>query len=346
MRIFCQHRWHAHSDFLDGSLEGYGRDVARIMHRWREGQETFNLLTSGSTGPPRTIRFDRAFIESRARITAAALNLRPHQNALLCLPVERAGGFMVLMRALVLPLDLVIVPPTAHPLADPALPPIHFAAFTPYQVKKILDQSPERLAAVHTVIIGGAPIPVEVERRLRRMPNTIYHTYGMTETLSHIALRNITRGERRFRPLPDVALTLRDNGTLQIAFPTWDYAVDTRDVVSLHADGIEWKGRLDHVINSGGIKIYPDVLEQKIADVPRIREWRRKLNLEFYVVGKPHPELGQSVALVYSARRFISTEEWKSALTAALSRYEIPRSYHYKKALKRTDNGKIIRTEA
>ncbi len=344
MKVFHADRWYAAEDFLRLPLRGAAAAVAALLRQWESGRHEFALQTSGSTGPPQSLSFSRAFVESRARTTARALNLRPARSALLCLPISRAGGFMVAMRAFILPMDLIVVEPIANPLAIPNLPPIHFAAFTPYQVRRIMEQTPARLAAIPTVIIGGAPIPPDLETQLGRMPNTIYHTYGMTETLSHIALRKITDGQRHFRPLPDVRLRTTPRGTLQIHFPEWDRQIETRDVVTLHPDGIAWLGRIDNVINSGGIKIHPEVLEQKIAALPAVRQWKASRELEFYIVGVPDPLFGETVSLVYTARGPIPPDRWDRVLRPALAPYERPRRFFFKSSLSYTTTGKIIRS--
>ncbi len=328
-------------EWLKEEHRGFAAEVAALIRQWRQGVSFFTLQTSGSTGPPRRESFPREFVTERARVTADALGLRPGQTALLALPVHSAGGFMVLMRALVLPMHLILRRPSTQPLS-PDDGPIDFAAFTPHQAAVILKNTPERFAAISTVILGGAPLDPTLEERLRRLPNTIYHTYGMTETLSHIALRNVSKGERFFRPLPDVRCTVTDQGTLRVEFPRFGRTVETTDRVRLHPDGIEWLGRLDFVINSGGVKLHPEEIERKLAAHSDVRRWRADAGLVFYITAAPHPTLGECVALVYEAAHPIGHAQWQRIAEAVLPPYARPRRI-VRSSIARTATGKIIR---
>ncbi len=320
---------------------GFAGEVADLIRKWQGGVPSFTLWTSGSTGNPRPHVFSREFILARSRATARALGLQPHTTALLALPVRSAGGFMVLMRALTIPMHLIVQPPSTRPFAG-VCDPIHFAAFTPHQVAYILQQTPEALASVQTVIIGGAPISPVLEAKLRKLPNTIYHTYGMTETLSHIALRNISAGECYYRPLPDVQCSITTTGTLQVYFPAFDYKVVTTDRVRFHPQGIEWLGRSDFVINSGGVKLSPEVIERKLASHPQVVQWMENRQLRFYITSAPHPMLGRCVALVYDVEKPISEKEWSAVIQETLSPYERPRRM-IRRPVRCNQGGKVLR---
>ena len=194
-----------------------------------------------------------------ARLTCEFLGLRQGDSVLLCMPLQYIAGKMVVVRALVAGLNLVIRTPSGHPMADVDIP-LRFAAMVPLQVYNTLQVSAEKekLCRTDILIIGGGAIDAGLEAEIRQLPVKVYSTYGMTETLSHIALRQLNGPDASmlYRPFPSVRLSLSSEHTLVIDAPlVCDTTLVTNDVAEIYPDGsFSILGRKDNTINTGGIK--------------------------------------------------------------------------------------------
>ena len=263
------------ADFVEYP-QGIQADLARFFGEWFSDAPTLSVHTSGSTGEPKVWRVRKEQMMNSARITCEALGLRAGDRALLCMPLDYIAGKMVVVRALVAGLELVVREPSGHPLAD-IVEPLHFAAMVPLQVYDSLqiEEEEKRLAAVGNLIIGGGAIDRALEERLRAMPNRVYSTYGMTETLSHIALRRLNGPEASafYHPFPSVRLALSEEQTLVIDAPlVCDELLHTNDVAELRADGsFRILGRRDNIVSSGGIKIQLEQVEEALRPLMPVR---------------------------------------------------------------------------
>lgn len=301
--------------------------------------DSFELHTSGSTGEPKPILLSKNKLILSAQLTFRALDLQ-NGKIYACLPMQKVGGFMQLVRSRVWNWDIQVVAPQSDPMIS--LDTTHdctFVSLVPFQLKTILEKptSVLKLSRFQTVLIGGegfdaSLIPFEL------FPNTkFYHTYGMTETYSHIALRTLSPYalNERFYPLPHIQLGLNpNNGALQIQSPFSEGMLQTQDAAVLHEDGsFELLGRLDFVINAGGLKLYPETIEREIAQT-------RLLKQEFAVVGVEDFHLGQVPMLLVT--QLVSPDIW-SALKTQLTRFYMP--HHQKKVdqIPRLPSGKIDR---
>ncbi|MCW5911907.1 MAG: AMP-binding protein [Cyclobacteriaceae bacterium] len=322
--------------------------ATEFCSQWLNGQTSFTLQTSGSTGTPKRIDVTRHQLAASARITAEYLNLKSGQTALVCLDISFVAGLMMLVRALEVGMNIVVAQPEANPLQSlSAGITIDFVALVPYQVEAIL-KSPQRegLNKIRNVIIGGAPLPGQVRSELRTFTNAVYATYGMTETLTHIALQKLNgpAPENTFRVLPGFEIDTDESDCLIIKTAhLGSEPIITNDIVELVSkDQFRWLGRMDGVINTGGVKIIPEKTESLIAAV------FEKLNLNncFFVAGIPHLQFGQSVALIIEGTLQPKTKQALSqTLAQALSRYENPKSIHVVEQFVYTRSGKINRAE-
>ena len=239
-------------------------EVQDFINEFRSPFSTLVVQTSGSTGTPKQICVEKSQMVASAERTCRALNLRAGDVALLCLPLKYIAGKMMVVRALVADLQLVEIEPSGHPLADvPAGTRIDFAAMTPMQIFNTLSvpAEKEKLKSIKKIIIGGAAIDEKMEAELRAFPNEIYSTYGMTETLSHIALRRISgNAERGYRVLPRIKIARGNDDCLVI-----NDTLKTNDIVEILDDGsFLILGRKDNVVNSGGIKIQLEQVETQL----------------------------------------------------------------------------------
>ncbi len=328
------------------------RDALAFCRDWLSGVATFTVNTSGSTGAPKAIELSRAQMEASARATAAALDLRAGMTALVCLPTRYIAGQMMLVRGLVLGLKMFLVEPAANPLVALAgNVPIDFAAFVPLQMETLLT-SPERarVDSMHAVLVGGGPVSGSLAAAVAPLRAPVYHTYGMTETATHVALRPLSGARRSsaFRPLPGVELQLDARGCLAVRGPmTSGDWVQTNDLVALNPDGtFLWLGRADNVINSGGVKVQVEPLEAVLEYLlPEIlgTAWNGQ---RFAVAGSTDDRLGSQVTLILEGRPL--PPEAQAMLLAQLRErlgpFETPRACLYADKFVLTSTGKIDRT--
>jgi hypothetical protein len=305
---------------------------------WENG-EGGEVKTSGSTGAPRILKLKQKQMIESARLTCSFLGLQKGDRALLCMPLQYIGAKMMVARTIVAGLDLTVCPPSGHPLKEIDTP-FRFAAMVPLQVYNSL-QTPvekERLRRIEILIIGGAAIDPALEKELRDFPNAVYSTYGMTETLSHIALRRLNGKDASdcYRPLPTVRLSLSDENTLIIDAPrVCDSLLVTGDTAELLPDGcFRILGRKDNRINSGGIKLQIESLEEKL---------RSAIPVPFAITSVPDPQLGEAAVLLIEKAGSLSFGQIQENVCSLLSKYERPRHIYEVEAIPLTENGKINR---
>jgi O-succinylbenzoic acid--CoA ligase len=355
---------YSRQQLLDGcpqaQVSDYERRVLDFCQRWLSGQDTFALQTSGSTGHPKTVLLTRAQMVTSAHWTGQALGLEPGDHALVCLSVTYIAGMMMLVRGFELGLHLTVIEPVSRPLA-PFTPAEHFdfTAMVPLQLHATLHGSiHERtiLDGMKAVLIGGAPVSLALEEQLQRVQAPLYHTYGMTETVSHIALRRLNGPQRsdRFVPFAEVRLGVDARGCLTITSAlTRDEILYTNDLVEFHPDGsLRWLGRIDNVINSGGVKVHIEQVERALESY--LLHYQRGVYAErrFFVGPFPHPRLGHAVIAVIegepcgddpTAGSAFATA-LRTALQSALTPYAIPRQIFFVAQLLETRTGKIDRS--
>ncbi len=316
---------------------------------WLSDTETITLHTSGSTGTPKPIDLRRAQMVASARATLNALDIAPGERALLCLNARYVAGCMMLVRALVGELQIEVVEPASNPLTN-NIAPFVFTALVPLQLEAILDaggHSLELLNGARAVLIGGAALSPRLEDRAQAVGAPLYHTYGMTETVSHIALRPINGAARSdfFTPLPGVELALDARGALRIRAPMSNNEwVQTNDVVDINGDGtFRWLGRIDNVINSGGIKVQVETVEAALEEI--LEGWFENGLPGYFVTAIDDDRLGQRVALVLEAPPLDEVDEQRLLTRAReqLGAYQAPRSILYASRFVQTPTGKIDR---
>lgn len=314
-------------------------ELYTFLSEWYNASPFTEVQTSGSTGTPKRLTVRKKQMEESARQTCSFLDLQPGDKALLCMPLRYIAGKMMVVRALVGELDLVVRKPSSHPLAH-LKENIRFAAMTPMQVYNSLSvpEEAERLKQIELLIIGGGVIGKQLEEALKIMPNTVYSTYGMTETLSHIALRRLNGPDVSdyYTPFLSVKLSLSEEGTLVIDAPLLsDEVLVTNDIVHLLPDGrFRVLGRKDNVINSGGIKILVEQVEEKLNPV---------IPVAFAVTSIPHSRLGEAVVLLLEQGDY-DMEELREQVILLLPKYHRPKYIKVVFSIPVTGNGKTDRS--
>ena len=319
--------------------------MKKFIEEWNNESEYVEVKTSGSTGEPKRMMVEKRRMLNSARITCDFLGLKPGDTALLCMSTDYIAGKMMIVRSIERGLKLITVLPSGHPLDLWSLARqesrekhwyIDFAAMVPMQVYNSLQvpEEKERLMAIRHLIIGGGAIDDAMEAELRTFPNAVWSTYGMTETLSHIALRRISGPEASewYVPFPTVKLSTTDEGCLVIDAP--EVCADTlitNDIVELKPDGrFRVLGRKDNVICSGGIKIQIEEVERELKPYARVP----------YIISKKKDEkFGEIVVLLTEG----DTDEMKAICEEHLPKYHRPKLYQHIDQIPLTETGKPAR---
>ena len=284
---------------LSEDTSSFLKELLLFLADWFDENSFMRVQTSGSTGTPKVLNVRKEQMMQSARLTCEFLSLHAGDTALLCMPLQYIAGKMMVVRSLYAGLDLEVREPSGHPLADWGDTPLRFAAMIPLQVYNTLrvPEERKRLEQTDILIIGGGAIDAALEQEIRQMPNTVYSTYGMTETLSHVALRRLNGPEASpyYHPFPSVTLSLSPDNTLVIDAPlVCDERLVTNDVARLLPDGsFAIIGRKDNIINSGGIKIQIEEVEERL---------RPYLDLPYAITAAPDPRLGEAVVLLIAPR--------------------------------------------
>ena len=312
-------------------------DLFLFLQEWFNDSPLLAVHTSGSTGMPKKLMVRKEQMMQSARLTCEYLNLQAGDTALLCMNLRYIGAMMVVVRSLVAGLNLIVRPASGHPLAD-IKEPLGFVAMVSLQVYNTLQipEEKERLKQTDILIIGGGAIDEALEAEIKHLPTAVYSTYGMTETLSHIALRRLngTLASEHYYPFSSVKLSLSVENTLVIDAPlVCDEILQTNDIAHIYPDGsFMILGRKDNVINSGGIKIQAEEMEKLL---------RPFIPVPFVITSVPDQRLGQAVTLLIVGQ--LDTRELENKLQTTLEPYYRPKHIFITKFIPQTENGKIDR---
>ncbi|MBC6989274.1 AMP-binding protein [Hymenobacter sp. BT491] len=329
-------------------LNGYEAKVLDFCRQWLNGAQEFGLRTSGSTGAPQAIQMRRRQLAASAKRTGDYFDLGPGDRMLVCLNCEFVGGLMMLVRGFELNLQMTIVEPHADPLAlVSAKEPFDFASFVPLQLRTVLDNGHSaRLNTMRAILVGGASVDSSLNKAIQKLKVPVYLTYGMTETASHIALRRLNGPEAspHYRVLPGIHVEQDDRGCLTVrADVTDNQLIITNDRIRLlDAHTFEWLGRADFVINSGGVKVQAEkveqVLEVALAEIDTA-------NRRSFVIGRPDTRLGEQVTAFIEGKPLSAAQNKHllALLSERLDRYERPRELVYVPEFRTTASGKLDR---
>ncbi len=322
--------------------ESFSSSVFSFLSGFLSDSEMIIVQSSGSTGKPKLIDIKKEFMINSALATGEFFNLKENTTALLCMNPSFIAGKMMLVRAMVLGWKLDIVSPSSNPLKG-VEKQYDFCAMVPMQVYHSFDN----LYKIKKLIVGGGVIPTALEYKLQTIKTEIFATYGMTETITHIAAKKVNNYqnvslsavERSFyKTLPNVKVSKDKRGCLVIDAPKVSVnAVVTNDLVELISNiEFQWLGRFDNVINSGGIKLIPEQIEEKLAEI---------ISDRFFVASIPDEILGEKLVLIVES---LKVEKLKSVIldevkTLSLSKYETPKEIYFVEKFVETDTKKIQR---
>ena len=312
--------------------------IDEFYQEWNNASDKLLVHTSGSTGNPKPLWVEKRRMEASANITCDFLGLKKGDSALLCMSLDYIAGKMMVVRSIVRELNLIVVSPSGHPLNDVNMP-IDFAAMVPLQVYNSL-QVPierERLMRIKHLIIGGGAIDDDLATTLKSFPNAVWSTYGMTETLSHIALRRLS-GESAsdwYTPFPSVKISLNEDNCLVIHAPlVCQEQLTTNDIAEIHNGQFRILGRKDNVIVSGGVKI-------QIEEVERLL--KPHISTPFLITKRQDKKFGEIIVLLTTSE---DVTEIRNICEHVLPKYWLPRTYITVNEIPMTDTGKPARKEA
>lgn len=306
----------------------FEKHVGEFFLDWFDENSFMNLQTSGTTGTPKIIRIEKQAMVNSALATGDFFELSPGDKVLHCLPVKYIAGKMMFVRGFILGLDMDFVAPSSHPLANNETD-YDFVAMVPLQAQNSISE----LSKVKKMIIGGVKMSLELEQKLSKLSTLVFETYGMTETITHIAAKKI--GEKAFTVLPHVTISYDEKNCLVIHAPNIsETIIETNDIVELvNENQFVFLGRFDNVINSGGIKLIPEQIEDKLS---------HRIATRFYVTGIPDELLGEKLALIIEGEK----QDLDENIFEVLDKYEKPKQIIFIPKFKETDSGKIMRKES
>jgi O-succinylbenzoic acid--CoA ligase len=308
--------------------EDFEKPVGDFLLDWFDSKDYLEMQTSGTTGESKTISISKQAMVKSALATGDFFDLQPGAKALQCLPVKYVAGKMMLVRGMILGLDLEFVAPSSHPLLNNEID-YDFVAMVPLQAQNSISE----LKSVKKLIVGGATLSKSLEKQLLKLKTEVYETFGMTETITHIAARKI--GDKAFTVLPNVTISYDDRNCLVIHTPSISKdVIVTSDIVELvNENQFIFIGRIDNVINSGGVKLIPEQIERKLAS---------KISQRFYIASKPDAEYGEKVMLVIEGEK----QDIDDTIYENLDKYEKPKEVLFISKFKETPSGKIMRKES
>jgi len=321
------------SDVLKYNPDPAWEGANDFIKDWLNPYDSIKIKTSGSTGKSKIFDVKKQYLINSALSTGKSFHLKSGDSALLCLPLEFIAGKMMLVRSLVLGLELSVISPAGDPLIADA--EFDFAALVPLQLRQSINAGNGN--KVKKIIVGGGQLEKDLEKLTLKISSLVFETFGLTETLSHVAFRAVNGRQRSeyFSALENINFSLDNRGCLIIHAPHINSQdVHSNDLVELISNKtFLWLGRADNLINSGGIKIIPEKVEKKLSQKFPVNR--------YFIAGRPHKILGEKLILIIEGPAFeISDQIW-----LGLDRYEIPKEIIFLKKFKYTDSGKIKRSE-
>ena len=343
----------------------YFKKVFDFKKAWVSGQETFEIQTSGSTGKPKKILLHRKQMLASVKMTAKAFNLKEGDTAFCCLNIEYIAGMMMLVRAFEIGMDLLIVEPKSNPFEDiekhlyilKANRGQNFFAFVPLQFQTLLESTPifsEILNSAKAIIIGGAAVNDAILEKVQKIYRPVYVTYGMSETITHIAIKRINGSEKEdfFNTLDGVDIQLNNESCLMIKSKTTNGQwITTNDVAEIiNGSSFVLHGRIDNVINSGGVKIQLEKIEKAAESVlNKLNTEEQKFKGRYFVFSLPDEKLGERLVFVleketkdaFPSKADATKIDIIQGFKEKLPKFEVPKEVFFVEKMLETPTGKI-----
>ena len=313
----------------------------QFILEWLNDEPIIIVQTSGSTGTPKKISIHKENIINSALATGQYFQLKPKDKALLCLPCHYIAGKMMVVRAFVLGLDLWMSNPSEP--SKGINTSMGFAAMVPLQVENLLDNNLPFIKNIKQLIIGGAAVSPSLLKQLQSIKTQCFATYGMTETITHIAIKTLNgkQSSDDYQLLPHVKIEKDERDCLVIDAPKIvKEKIVTNDIVEIISpQKFKWLGRFDNVINSGGVKLFPEQIEQKLSSI---------ISSRYFISSLPDEKLGEKVVLVIENKSMKYNDEFVKlvhGISDALGKFERPKTTFFISPFIETATGKVKRKE-
>jgi O-succinylbenzoic acid--CoA ligase len=313
----------------------YINEVNQFLYDWFDEKEYIISKTSGSTGKPKELKLKKVYLRASARMTGNYFQFKETDNLLLSLPIFGIGGKMIIIRAIEFNCNLIVVSPQYNPLKDLKNREIKIISLVPYQVNKIIEEDKDAFSNVQNVLIGGAPVGIKLINKLKFLNTAFFETFGMTETYSHIALKNL-KENAYFQILNNIKINTQ-NDCLQINAPHIGIQnLLTNDLINkIDESHFEWIGRKDFIINSGGVKLQPELIENKLEEI---------ITTSYFISKEKDDNFGEIVVLIIEGLT-IEEQTIRKILLNKLLSYEMPKKIYFLKEFEYTNTHKINRLE-
>lgn len=310
--------------------EAYEQVAGNFLLDWLDAKDYIFVSTSGTTGLPKMIKLEKSAMVNSAIMTGDYFKIQSGDKALHCLPSRYISGKMMLVRAMILGLELDMVAPTLYPAYDDQKE-YDFSAMIPLQLKNSLS----RLDSIKTLIVGGASVSKSLIENIQNLKTNVYETFGMTETISHIAVKKLNHDCSKtlaFETLPNVSISKNAENCLVVDAPKLSSkTIITNDLINLiNEKQFEIIGRYDNMINSGGVKVYPELIELKLQDL---------IEQRFFIAAETDTDFGQKVIMVVEN----DTTDFDKDIFSQLQKHEVPKAIYSIPKFIETETGKLLR---
>lgn len=315
----------------------------KFLRAWQKGKVEFTQKTSGSTGKAKKIYIEKRHMIASAQNTINALQIPPNAKALLCIDTKYIGGKMMLVRAILGQWHVHLIKPKSKLKEELLWEHYDFAAMVPLQVSNTLElqNGIDILNRINCVIVGGAAVSGNLTKSLKKVKGHFYSTFGMTETVSHIALKPLNGKDKseEFKVIGDNVVSINTSGCLMIKGAVTDGEwIETNDLVEVTSRGFKWVGRFDMIVNTGGVKVPIENTEDSIAKL---------VNSEghhFILWKKLDPHLGEKLIGICESKVLIKhLLNNRQMLIDNLPKYHFPKEWYLVDEIKMTDSGKVDR---
>lgn len=345
--ISIGNRLYSLTQFCELGLENelhWAISAQKFINGWLSQQNTFSITTSGSTGLPKKIEINRAQMTASAQATIKTLNLSEGTKALVCINTSFIGGQMMLVRAIIGNWQIELVEPSMDLSEAVNSNTYDFAALVPLQVNVMLqsDRGVRFLNSITKIIIGGAAVSKNLVKKLQTINAQCFHTYGMTETVSHIGLKPLNGPEKSewFGVVGDNKIRLNEGACLEIkGAVTKEEWISTNDLVEIKESKFKWLGRADLIVNSGGVKILIEDAEEKLNEL-----------LPYQLIGsiilwkRPNESFGEELIGISSSQKAIDfIHQNRNIFKEQLPKYYLPKTWCFAPAFVFTESGKVDR---
>jgi len=314
------------------SVHPYLIDIRLFLEQWFDNTaDDIEITTSGSTGNPKQVLLSKHGMKASASNTAKFFQFKKGDRVLLCLPAKFIAGKMMIVRSILSQLSLILVKPSSNPLQNLEVN----LDFTPMTVQQFVKSDRDNLNKIKTILLGGGPATDQVRMKLKKLSSIVYHGFGMTETYTHVALGKVNQDENIiYHSLPGILIRTDVHNRLILSSNYFETLITNDLVEVVNEASFKWLGRYDNVINSGGIKLHPELLENKISSL---------IEVPFIFAGEPDSILGERLVLILEKEGSPNDSVILERVKPLLQKYEQPKKLYLLPNFVRTKNGKIQR---